>query len=411
MHDMPARTHRPAKSATSSPKRGGDRAGKAAPVGFEAFLDAVPAAATGLIAVNLAQLRANWEALAQHVAPAECGAVVKANAYGIGAQRVIPTLFDAGCRSFFVATLDEAASARPLAPGAAIYVLDGLMPHTARDFSRLGAIPVLSTLDEVRMWASLSGNRSSAPPSALHFDTGLNRLGMHASDVSVLAREPLLLERLGVSLVMSHLACADDPAHPMNREQLDTFERLRASFPAARASLAASDGLMLGSDFHFDLVRPGSALYGGQASKDRASPVAPVLRVAARILQVEEVPAGARIGYSASYRATSPRRIATIAAGYADGVFRHASAGNETTGGAVAIGGRLAPIVGRVSMDLITVDVTDFDDAPPQRGDWADLVGPELPLEAVGAAAGSIGYEVLTRLGSRFHRLYLDHDD
>jgi alanine racemase len=194
----------------------------------------------------------------------------------------------------------------------------------------------------------------------------------------------------------------------MNREQLDTFTRLRASFPATRASLAASDGLLLGPDYHFDLVRPGYALYGGQAAPGRTAPVAPVVRVSAMILQVDEVPAGGRIGYAASYRAKSPRRIATIAAGYADGVFRHASATNDEPGGHVAIGGKLAPIVGRVSMDLITVDVTDLGEPAPKRGEWADLIGPELPLEAVGAAAGSIGYEVLTRLGPRFHRIYLD---
>jgi alanine racemase len=398
VHDTQSRTSRRAKAAQHTPTR--------APATPQ-----IPAAATGLIAVDLAQLRTNWQALARHVAPAECGAVVKADAYGVGASRVIPALFEAGCRSFFVATLDEAAKARPLAPGAAIYVLDGLLPQTARDFARLGAVPVLSSLEEVRAWASLARERSSAPPAALHVDTGLNRLGMCASDVSVLARDPILLRRLGVALIMSHLACADEPEHPMNREQLDTFLRLRASFPSSRASLAASDGLMLGPDFHFDLVRPGYALYGGQAARERTTPVAPVVRVAARILQVQDVARGASVGYSASYRAKTPRRIATIAAGYADGVFRHASATNIVAGGAVAIGGKLAPIVGRVSMDLITVDVTDLGDPAPQRGDWADLIGPELPLEAVGAAAGSIGYEVLTRLGPRFHRIYLDRGD
>ncbi len=370
--------------------------------------DQIPAGATGFIAVDLSQIRANWQALARLVEPAECGAVVKANAYGVGAQRVIPALFEAGCRSFFVATLDEAAKARPLAPGSAIYVLDGLLPHTARELARLGAIPVLTSLEEARMWAVLARERSSAPPSALHIDTGLHRLGMSAPDVAVLARDPVLLRRLGVSLVMSHLACADEPDNPMNREQLDVFTRARASFPATRASLAASDGLLLGADYHFDLVRPGYALYGGQAARECTAPVAPVLRVCAMVLQVDEVPAGGRIGYAASYRAQSPRRIATIAAGYADGVFRHAGATNAKPGGHVAIGGKLAPVVGRVSMDLITVDVTDVGEPAPRRGDWVDIIGPELPLEAVGTAAGTIGYEVLTRLGTRFHRIYLD---
>jgi alanine racemase len=231
---------------------------------------------------------------------------------------------------------------------------------------------------------------------------------MSAKEVRELVRDQALLERLDIVLVMSHLACADEVQHPMNREQLDVFHRLRAGLPPARASLAASDGLMLGKDFHLDLVRPGYALYGGQAAPGRTTPVAPIVGVQARILQVHDVAVGGRIGYSASYRARAPRRIATIAAGYADGVARHASATNETPGGAVAIGGKRAPIVGRVSMDLITVDITEIADPAPQRGDWVDLVGPGLPLEAVGRAAGTIGYEVLTRLGPRFHRVYLD---
>jgi alanine racemase len=194
----------------------------------------------------------------------------------------------------------------------------------------------------------------------------------------------------------------------MNREQLDIFHRLRSGLPPARASLAASDGLMLGKEFHLDLVRPGYALYGGQAAPERTTPVGAVVHVRARILQVHDVAVGGRIGYSASYRAQSPRRIATIAAGYADGVFRHASATNDAPGGAVAFRGKRAPIVGRVSMDLITVDVTGIDDPAPQRGDWVDLVGPDLSIELVGRAAGTIGYEVLTRLGPRFHRVYCD---
>jgi alanine racemase len=231
---------------------------------------------------------------------------------------------------------------------------------------------------------------------------------MSAREVAELARDAGLKHRLDIALVMSHLACADEAGHPMNREQLSAFNRLRASLPAARASLAASDGLMLGAEFHFDLVRPGYALYGGQAAPHRITPVGSVVRVSARILQVQDVAPGGRIGYSATYRAATPRRIATIAAGYADGVFRHASATNGAPGGAVAVRGRLAPIVGRVSMDLITVDVTDIGEPAPVPGDWVDLVGPGLSIEAVGAAAGTIGYEVLTRLGPRFHRIYLD---
>ncbi len=374
-------------------------------------LDAsIPAAATGVVIVDLAQVRDNWRALAKRVAPAGCAAVVKADAYGLGAARVIPALYQAGCRNFFVATFGEAKAALGYAPGATVYVLDGLLPGSVAEMAELGARPVMTSLDEARAWAALAKADAPAPAAALHVDTGLNRLGMSEARLDALIADEALLERLDIALVMSHLACADDAQHPMNREQLETFQRLRAKLPKARASLAASDGLMLGKPYHFDLVRPGYAVYGGQATAQRICPVLPVVRVAARILQVEDVPVGARIGYSATYRATTQRRIATIAAGYADGVFRHASAGDGETGGFVAIRGALAPIVGRVSMDLITVDVTDIGDPAPQRGDMVDLVGPDLPLEAVGKGARSIGYEVLTRLGTRFHRHYIDRD-
>lgn len=368
----------------------------------------VPASATGAVIVDLAQLRANWQALARHVAPAECAAVVKADAYGTGAKRVIPALVQAGCRSFFVATPGEAIEARALAPSAAIYVLDGLLPGTAQPLIAACAVPVLSSVAELKAWRDVTRNGTSAPPAALHVDTGLHRLGMGADDVAALARDPTLMRGQKLALVMSHLACADEAEHPMNLEQLAAFKRLRSLLPEARASLAASDGLMLGEAYHFDMVRPGYALYGGQAAPNRVTPVAPVVRVSARILQVHQVPAGGHIGYSATYRAATPRTIATIAAGYADGVFRHASATHDAPGGAVAIRGQRAPVVGRVSMDLITVDVTDIEGPALQPGEWADLVGPGLSLEEVGAAAGTIGYEVLTRLGPRFHRVYRD---
>ena len=370
----------------------------------------VPPSATGVIVIDLAQIRANWRTLAKRVAPAGCGAVVKADAYGLGAARVIPALYEAGCRNFFVATQAEAKTAIALAPGATIYVLDGILPGCARELAGIGVRPIMASLDEAHAWAALAQEGARTPPAALHVDTGLNRLGMSEAEFAALIADAELMARLDIALIISHLACADDAQHPMNREQLDIFNRRRVQLPKARASLAASDGLMLGKDFHFDLVRPGYALYGGQAAPQRA-PVLPVVRVSARILQVHDVPSGGRIGYSATYRAASPRRIATIAAGYADGVFRHASAANEESGGAVVIRGKLAPIVGRVSMDLITVDITDVGDPAPVRGDFVDLIGPELSLEAVGLGARTIGYEVLTRLGTRFHRHYVDGGD
>lgn len=367
-------------------------------------LDA-PAGATGVIRIDLDALAANWRALADLVRPAECAAVVKADAYGLGVARVAPALAAAGCRTFFVATLAEAETCRRLVAGATLYVLDGLLPGSAEALVAIGARPVLSSLAEARAWAEIERD-GETQPAALHVDTGLNRLGMSAGEVQALAADGHLLDRLRISLVMSHLACADEPESAKNRQQRDVFEQLRRLLPTVPASIAASDGLMLGPDYHYDLVRPGYALYGGQASAGRRAPVAPVVAVHARVLQVHDVAPGQTVGYAASYRVARPSRVATIAAGYADGIFRHASAATGEAGGRVAIDAIPCPIVGRVSMDLVTVDVTDLP-RPPRAGDWVELIGDTLSLEDVGRAAGTIGYEVLTRLGHRFHRVYL----
>jgi len=368
---------------------------------------AIPASATGVITIDLHQLVANWRALAALVAPAECAAVVKADAYGLGAGRVIPALWSAGCRTFFIATPDEAATARRLAPAATIYALDGLVAGATADLISAAAIPVLGSIDEIFAWRQAVSAHPSRLRAALHIDTGLNRLGLSEAEIETLTRDGLLAGGLDVALVMSHLACADDPQSPKNEEQRETFERLRKLLPAARASLAASDGLMLGASFHYDLVRPGYALYGGQAFKGGATPVGPVVSAQARILQIRDVPAGASVGYSATWQAKRTSRIAVIAAGYADGIARSLSSTPERPGGVVGFRGQEAPIVGRVSMDLITIDVTDLG-PPPQQGDFIDLIGPGLTIEGMGTAAGTIGYEVLTRLGPRFHRSYVD---
>jgi alanine racemase len=362
--------------------------------------------ATGLVTVDVGQIAANWRALADHVGPAECSAVVKADAYGLGVKAVVPALAGAGCATFFVASADEAAEVRALAPDATLYVLDGLVSGSGPRLAEIGARPALATLDDCFEWAALCEARDRVMAAALHIDTGLNRLGLTPDEVSVLAADHSLFNRIGVSLVMSHLACADQPETPMNRTQLLAFEQLRAALPTAPASLAASDGLMLGADYYFDMVRPGYALYGGQPTTGVTAPVRPAVRVRARVLQVRDVAEGDAVGYGASWRAARASRIATVSAGYADGTARTSSAASGQTGGSVGFRGRLAPIVGRVSMDLITVDVTDLGQAAPHRGDFVDLVGPGLTLESVGAAAGTIGYEVLTRLPRRFERRY-----
>jgi alanine racemase len=366
----------------------------------------IPVSETGVLRIDLAAIAANWRALRARVAPAECGAVVKADAYGLGVAHVLPALARAGCRTFFVATPREAAEARQLDGNARIFVLDGLFEGGATDILAAGAIPCLASLAEVEEWSAHAQRIGARLGTALHVDSGLNRLGMPAADVQRLAARPDLLAALDVVLVMSHLASADDPNEPANAVQHQAFERLRRMLPSAQASLAASDGLMLGRSFHFELVRPGYALYGGQAFRGSRAPVAPAVSLYVRVLQVRDVGPGGAVGYSGSWRAARPSRIATLATGYADGFARTASADSGRPGGSVVIHGARLPIVGRVSMDLVTVDVTDCP-ADVRRGDVAEVIGPSSPLETVGAEARSIGYEVLTRLGRRFERVYV----
>ena len=368
---------------------------------------ALPASATGLLTIDLGQIARNWQALAALVAPAECGAVVKANAYGLGADRVIPALARAGCRSFFIATPDEAAEVRRLAPDATIFALDGLMPGAGAALLAAGAVPALSSLPEVLEWVDLAKSRGKKLAAAIHVDSGLNRLGLSAADIQNLSDSPDTLRALDVRLIMSHLACADDPADPKNEQQRAAFDTLRALLPNAPASLAASDGLMLGAPYHYDLVRPGYAIYGGQAFKGGSTPVRPALTAAARILQIRKVAEGETVGYAGGWRAPRKSKIAVIAVGYADGLSRAASSTWDDLGGAVRINGEFALIAGRVSMDLITADVTDFKVAV-ERGDLAEIIGPGLTIEEVGSRASTIGYEVLTSLSRRFHRVYVD---
>jgi alanine racemase len=285
-------------------------------------------------------------------------------------------------------------------------VLDGLLPGSGESLIATNATPVLSSLDEVREWAALGKSFSKKLPAALQIDTGLNRLGLSMREAATLASDLALLGALDLRLLMSHLACADNPSDPKNEEQRAVFERALALFPGVKASLAASDGLMLGPAYHYDLVRPGYALYGGQAFRGGPTPVGAVVTVEARVLGVRDVNAGDSVGYSATWRAARPSRVAIIAAGYEDGFARTLSGSGDQAGGVIGFGKQSAPVIGRVSMDLITVDVTDIV-PPPKRGDFACLIGPGLTIESMGTAAGTIGYEVLTRLGRRFHRVYL----
>jgi len=369
--------------------------------------EADEATASAILTIDLDALLANYRRLAGLSAPAECAAVVKADAYGLGVAAVAPALARAGCKTFFVATLGEASDLRVLLPDATVYVLGGLLEGTAPFYRQHGLRPVLNSPEEIKEWAVFSVASRTRLPAAIHIDSGMNRLGLSAAEVETIAVADDLFGTFELALVMSHLACADEPEHPKSEVQRQTFEALRRKLPKTIASLANSAGILLGRPYHYDLVRPGIALYGGKARRTGQNPFAPVLRLAGRILQVRDVATGETVGYGATRTVRRPSRIAILAVGYADGVFRALSAGDDKEGMRVYLGSHPAPIVGRVSMDLITVDVTGIPEHLARRGAWVELIGPNVAAHELAAHAGTIDYEVLTNLGARAARRYI----
>lgn len=359
-------------------------------------------AAPGILTIDLGALTANYRLLQQRLSPARAGAVVKADAYGLGAGRVVPALAAAGCRDFFVAHFGEAVELRPLiADDARLFVLGGLLPGAEAMCADAGIIPVLNSLDQVTNWASLARARGTELPAILQLDTGMSRFGLSASDVQVLAVQPARLRGVRIVFLMSHLASADEPFNPQNADQLAGLNRLAAAFPEAELSFANSGGIFLGADYHGALARPGIALYGGAPTAGVANPMAPVVRLEVRVVQTRTVPAGARVGYGGTHVTAGERRLATIAAGYADGLPRHLS-----DRGAAYHGATRLPVVGRVSMDSLTLDITALPPGTLELGSLVELIGPHQTLEDIAAAAGTISYEILTRLGRRYHRIY-----
>jgi alanine racemase len=362
---------------------------------------------TAVLTIDLGALAANYRHLRELAAPAECAAVVKADAYGLGVAQAAPALWRAGCRTFFVATITEAEDLRALLPDAAIYVFGGLMPGTADAFRAARLIPVLNSADEIREWAAYCAGIGETLPCAIHIDSGMNRLGLSEAEVDAIAGAADLWSALSLSLVMSHLACADDPAHGKNAAQRHRFDSLRARLPKALTSLAASAGVLLGSDYAYDMVRPGIALYGGHPRRRGDNPFQGVVHLKGRILQVRDVPSGETVGYGATRTLQRPSRVAVVSVGYADGIFRTLSTSDGEEGLVVYLGPHAAPILGRVSMDLITVDVTGLPESHARRGAWVELIGPNVSAHTVAMHAGTIDYEILTNLGRRAVRRYI----
>ena len=365
-----------------------------------------PAAETGgTLTIDIAAIVANWQALSRQLLTVECAAVVKANAYGMGLKPVATALAQAGCKTFFVADLAEARTVRALAADATIYVLHGFMLEAAESFIELDVHPVINSMTELAEWDTFVATRGWQSGAALHVDTGMNRLGVSPEEAAALAPR-VQTQNHGIALLLSHLACADVPGHPLTAKQLNLFRELRMLYSGIPASLANSSGIFLGDTAYFDLARPGAALYGINPTPGRPNPMKPVVELTARILQIRSVARDQTIGYGATWTARRNSRIAVVAAGYADGLLRSASASDERPGGSAIVAGNRCPIVGRISMDLMTVDISDLPDRAVHRGEVATLIGGELSIDDVAAAAGTIGYEVLTRLGARCHVVY-----
>jgi alanine racemase len=368
-----------------------------------------PEQAGGVLTIRPSAIAANWRRLAAEARGAECAGVVKADAYGTGIEVAVPALVDAGCRTFFVALLSEARRVRALAPEACIYVLNGFLPGTAPAYAADRLRPVLGTPEEIEEWTSFAHAEAIDDAAALHVDTGINRLGLPMQDAIALGRSGLEA-RYGwtPSLVMSHFISAERRGDPLNERQIGDFSAVRAAYPGIPGSLANSSGIFLGPAARHDLVRPGYALYGGNPLPGRDNPVEAVVRLEGRVMQLRDIPVGGTIGYNARRKVTRPTRAAIVSLGYADGFPGGASGYDDKPGAEAVVDGTRCAVLGRVSMDMIVVDVTDCKDGVVERGSLVALLDDTIGVDELGRRAGVIGYEILTALGRRYHRRMAD---
>ncbi|MCX5614171.1 alanine racemase [Bombella saccharophila] len=346
--------------------------------------------------VDLGAVRHNHASLAAFASGAECAAVVKADAYGLGMKQISAALVGK-VNTFFVAHPEEGITLRKLYPDKTIFVLHGFLPGYAEVMSYYNLYPVLNSVSQVHNWQSFCHDKGYNYPAAIQFDTGMSRFGISESEL-----HNEYVQRLKPVLVMSHLACADQPNHPANAAQRACFLRMSAAFPGVPRSLSASAGILLGKEYHFEMVRPGVSLYGLTEQQTHMS-LRPAVGLEAQILQIREIPAGAAIGYGLTYCAERPTRVATVGIGYADGVFRSFAQKGFLWKGNVPL-----PVIGRISMDSLSVDITVLSPDSVLEGDWLTLIGPEQDLARMAEQAGTISYEILTSLGYRFDRFYQD---
>jgi alanine racemase len=366
---------------------------------------AATATASGVLTIDLDAIVANWRKLEKSAVPAECAGVIKADAYGCGLDPVARALAAAGCKTFFVASLEEARTARASLPSATIYVLDGFFQNCGDAFAKINCKPVIGDLNELAEWDVFCRRSGWAGGAAIHIDTGMNRLGLTLTEAQGIVPRINAGDH-GITLVMSHLACAENLNHPLNARQLASFREIASLFSNVPASLANSSGVFLGAQFQFDIVRPGAALYGINPTPEADNPMQSVVELKARIVQIRNVEKGESVGYGGTWTARRPTKLAIVSVGYADGYFRAGGSNDGTRGAEVVVAGTRCPIAGRISMDLIAVDVTDLEKGAARRGHLVTLIGEGITVDELAHHFGTIGYEVMTRLGSRYMRIY-----
>jgi alanine racemase len=336
----------------------------------------------GTLVIDLNAIEENFHTLTRLLPASECAAVVKANAYGLGLEPVTAKLAHAGCRTFFVADLAEARRVRACVRDAAVYVLNGFSVEAAAVFAEINVQPVINTLPELTEWDAFVAADGWRGGAAIHVDTGMNRLGISVAEAAALASR-LRDESHGFTLLMSHLACAELPDHPLNASQIRQFRELRLLYRGVPASLANSSGIFLGEQAHFDMVRAGAALYGINPKPGRANPMRSTIELSGRILQLRQIRQGETVGYGGAWTARRPSRLAVASIGYADGLLRAASGSDDKRGTSAVIAGKRCPIAGNISMDLACIDVTALADDEVRRGDFAIFIGEQITLEEV----------------------------
>jgi alanine racemase len=369
----------------------------------EAMTDVPEQLSSAIVTIDLEALQSNYKTLAQLALPALCGVAIKGEAYGLGMAMVAKVLWAQGCTNYFVARPMEGAELREVLPDAAIYVLDGFYVGQADFYLKNRLMPALASLAEAREWLLDTGGA----PCAIHVDTGIHRLGFTSAEFAQFCADADVLKSIQIKLLMSHLACADEVDHPLNLRQLEAFNNHRKLLPDVPTSFANSSGILLGADYHFNLVRAGVALYGDNPQPGRPNPMKPVVTLQVKVMQTRFVKKGDTIGYSATWTAPRDSRIAILGAGYRDGIPRKLSSSQVDGPAQVFIAGRRVPIVGRVSMDMMACDVTDMPQDEIECGTLAEMFGPNISVDEAASWAGTISYELLTHLGNRYHRRYI----